>query len=326
MRYASIDIGTNTLRLLVAEVEETGGRGWRGGQGGRRLKPVVYERRITRLGGGFSSEKGIDAASAERTLTGLEGFRSTIDRTGGVDGVFAVATSVVRRAVNRAGLLAEARRRAGVEIEVISGDEEARLSLLGVLSVVGKSESLLVMDIGGGSTEFILSEDRGPAAEWSMEMGVVHLSEKYLKSDPPTMDELVAIEGEVSGVIEELRSKMAASGTDPARLGPDYGVTFVGTAGTVTTLAALDQDLDVYDRDRVNNYVLTRERVEAIYGRLAAMTFAERSKILSLEKGREDLILAGSAITLAAMDSFGSRELVVSDAGLLEGVLLDRAP
>ncbi|MFQ5465509.1 MAG: exopolyphosphatase [Thermodesulfobacteriota bacterium] len=322
MRYASIDIGTNTLRLLVADLDGSGGR-----KDGAALAPVLYESRITRLGGGYTPARGIDPAAAERTLKGLEDFRSVIDRAGGVEGVFAVATSVVRRAANSDRLVAGARRRAGVEIEVISGAEEARLSLLGVATVVGGAgpARMLVMDIGGGSTEFVVSEGCAPAGQWSMEMGVVHLSEDHLRSDPPAAGELRAIEGEVALVIEELRSGMRASGVDPGGLGPSGGVTFVGTAGTVTTLAALDLGLDAYDRDRVNNHVLTRERVGGLYRRLAALTLAERSKLPGLEKGREDLIIPGLAITIAAMDSFGFAELKVSDAGLLEGVLLDRA-
>lgn len=238
--------------------------------------------------------------------------------------VFAVATSVVRRAVNRDTFLAGASERAGIDIEVITGDEEARLSLLGVLSVVGTGGRKLVMDIGGGSTEFIVSEDGSVAGEWSMEMGVVHLTEKHLVSDPPASDELAGLEAEIKGVIDDLKRRMTDDGVDPSGINPSHGGALVGTAGTITTLAAVDQDLKVYDRDRINNYLLQKGKIEDIYKRLSGLTLEERGEILSLEKGREDLIIPGSAIALEAMDSFGFAELVVSDAGLLEGVILDR--
>lgn len=236
-----------------------------------------------------------------------------------------MATSVVRRARNRDQLIDGARRRAGFDIEVIPGSTEARLSLLGVLSVIKNGGRKLVMDIGGGSTEFIVADGADIAGEWSMEMGVVHLTERHLKGDPPAEIELSELSDEVRGVIDGLKGRMREAGLDPSGVSGAASARFVGTAGTVTTLAAVDLDLETYDRDRINNHILTRGRVEELYGRLSAMTIAERSRILSLEKGREDLIIPGAVITMAAMDSFAFTELVVSDAGLLEGIILDRA-
>ena len=196
MRYASIDVGTNTLRLLIAEPE------------GRNLKPVVYKRKITRLGGGYTEGAGIGTEAAARTFAALEEFRGEIDKTG-ASTVMAFATSVVRRAANREWFTDEVRRRAGIDITVISGDEEARLSLAGVLSVIDDRRGRkLVMDIGGGSTEFIATQDGAAVGAWSMEMGVVHLTEKHLKTDPPSEDDLASIEEEVKGIISELKSRM----------------------------------------------------------------------------------------------------------------------
>ena len=313
-RFASIDVGTNTLRLLIAELS------------GEALVPVVYERAITRLGGGYTPEGGLAPDSQERALKALEGFRTVIDETGGVEEVYAVATSVVRRAGNRDDFTRGAGERAGITIDVITGDEEARLSLLGVRSVIESGTSpLLVMDIGGGSTEFMASGDGGIEGAWSMELGVVHLTEDHLASDPPKKAELFRVRGEVRAVLEDLTGRMKSAGVDPARFSASSGALFVGTAGTVTTLAALDQDLDEYDRDRINNYRLTRENAEVILEELASMTIEERGRILALEKGREDLIVPGALITLEVMDEFGFTEMVVSDAGLLEGVIMDRA-
>ena len=313
MKYASIDIGTNTLRLLIAEAAPGGG-----------MKPLVYKRAITRLGGGYSAENGIDPASAERSLEALEGFRRIIDENG-VAETLATATSVVRRAVNRERFTDEVLRKTGIAVRVISGDEEARLSLLGVLSVIEDgSRRKAVFDIGGGSTEFIFTEGDELKGAWSMEMGVVHLTERHLKSDPPARAELKGLEEEVRGVIGSLKRLMDTSVVDRGLYRADRGAVLVGTAGTITTLAALAQGLEVYDRQRINNYTLTKEKVRSMYSYLAGLKLREREQVLSLEKGREDLIIPGSAIALETMEAFGFEELKVSDAGLLEGIILDR--
>lgn len=312
MRYASIDIGTNTLRLLIAELY------------GENLRPVLYKRKITRLGGGYDEDVGICVEAAERTFAALAEFRRHIDEAG-VSTVLAFATSVVRRAVNREWFTEEVRKKTGIEITVIQGGEEARLSLLGVLSVIDERQGKkLVIDVGGGSTEFIVTVGPQMSGGWSMEMGVVHLTEKYLQSDPPSSSELKAMEEEIKGVLAELRGRMLGDGIDPLDFSGKRGASFVGTAGTITTLAAIDQDLEVYDRSMINNYTLSRERIAEIYGRLCSMTLGERQTVLSLEKGREDLIVPGSAITLLAMEMFGFAEAKVSDAGLLEGIIIDR--
>lgn len=314
MKYASIDIGTNTLRLLIA-----------GAEGEGKIKPLIYERAITRLGGNYTEDKGIDRDSAERALKALESFASEIKKAG-VDDVTAVATSVVRRARNREAFINEVFNRTGIKINVISGGEEARLALLGVLSVLKDgSGNRVVMDIGGGSTEFIFTKGNELKGSWSMEMGVVHLAEKHLKSDPPKESELRALEEEVASVIDGLRVGMEEGGVSPFDYCAEKDCVFVGTAGTITTLAALDQDLQIYDRDRINNYTLTRERIREMYGQLSGLKLREREAILSLEKGREDLIIPGSAITLIVMEAFGFKWMKVSDAGLLEGIIIDKA-
>ncbi len=311
MKYASIDIGTNTLRLLIAEVDGTGA-----------LKPLLYKRAITRLGGNFT-DAGIDLRAAERAFSALSDFRRIISENNGADKVSVVATSVVRRAKNRDWFLSEVAKRSGFKIDVISGDEEARLSLLGVMNVIKDSrDKRLVIDIGGGSTEFITTKGQGIRGAWSMEMGVVHLTEKFLKSDPPLGSELKGLEDEIKCVTKELKGLMAKEGIDPAEYSGDRGALLVGTAGTITTLAAMDQDLETYDRDRINNYTLSLEKVKNMYRYLTGLTLKERENVLTLEKGREDLIIPGSAITFIVMESFGFPEIKVSDAGLLEGIIL----
>jgi len=320
LRCASIDIGTNTLRLLIAETSM-------GADGRTVLSPILHERRITRLGGGYDEGRGISSDAMERTIAALEHFGKCIREAGGIKAVYATATSVVRRAVNRNALLEAARERAGIDITVISGKEEARLSHSGVISVLEPvPERLLVFDIGGGSTEYIAVNGESGLRAWTTEMGVVHLSESHLGADPPAKAELRAIEAEVGGVIDGLKAEMTADGADPERLGGTSGATLVGTAGTITTLASLDLGLTEYDRDRVNNHRMTRATVRGIYERMCGLTHAERAALSPLEEGRADLIIPGTAITLATMDGFGFDEIFVSDAGLLEGLIIEGGP
>lgn len=311
MRCASIDIGTNTLRLLIAD------RG-----PGSGIEPVLYKRAITRLGGGYTEDAGISPEAAERTVKVLEDFSRLIAENH-VQEVFASATSVVRRAKNRESFLSSVSTRTGINPSVISGTEEARLALAGVLSVLtDNAEKRLVIDIGGGSTEFIATRGTEIAGAWSMEMGVVHLTERHIISDPPKEAELSGMEAEITEVLTVLMMDMAEDGIELADYSAASGCVFVGTAGTITTLAALDMGLPAYDRDRVNNYILKKERVQGLYRHLSGLTLKQREEVLSLEKGREDLIIPGSAIAGLVMDGFGFNELMVSDAGLLEGAII----
>ncbi|OGP31801.1 MAG: hypothetical protein A2073_03990 [Deltaproteobacteria bacterium GWC2_42_11] len=310
VNYASIDIGTNTLRLFIAEFE------------GDKLKPILVKRIITRLGGDFKEDIGMDASSMERTLDALKVFAGIAKGYDAKD-IFACATSVVRRSKNKDVFVKRVFDATGIKINVISGDEEAGLALLGVLSVIEWGTDLksipkcLVIDIGGGSTEFIAVDKGKMLGSWSMEMGVVHLTEKYLKSDPPTQKELQDMEMEIERTIYDLRFKVFNS-----ELRTPNSELFIGTAGTITTLAAIDLNLEVYEPKKINNYTLTYNAVKKIYNYFTAITLEERQKVLSLEKGREDLIIPGAAIVLKAMESFGFTSMTVSDAGLLEGILI----
>ena len=314
-KAASIDIGTNTVRLLIASIDE-------GGTISDIPFTPYYERAITRLGGAYTEEGGLDESSMERTISVLEGFAASLKERG-VTRVRATATSVVRRACNAQVFVSRVKERTGITVEVIDGMKEAELSILGVLSVVDTPvENRLVMDIGGGSTEFGIATGSTPTGGWSMDMGAVHLTERYLLSDPPGDSELKAMREDIKEVIGALKYLMKGSGVDLDKVrGEDFEL--IGTAGTVTTLAALDQDLEVYDQSKINNYILSKEALTGHYDNLLSMKVAERSKVLTLEKGREDLIIAGGAVILEIMDAFSFTELRVSDAGLLEGILID---
>ena len=315
-KYASIDIGTNTLRLLIAEINN------------KNLQPVYLKRIITRLGGDYKEETGMSPAAKERTIKALELFAEKINEYD-VKEVKAVATSVVRRAKNKKDFLENVLKRTGIDVKIISGDEEARLSLLGVLSVIKAAADLksmpkcLVVDIGGGSTEFIATVGGKIAGAWSMEMGVVHLTENYLKTDPPTKKELNTMENEIKGVIANLKDLMKKDDCLPSAFSLQPSALLIGTAGTITTLAAIDQGLKKYDPEKINNYILSYKAIKKIYQHLASLPLKQREAILSLEKGREEIIIPGAAIVLKAMENFGFDKMTVSDAGLLEGILLD---
>ena len=309
-RFASIDIGTNTLRLLIAEVKD------------RFLIPVCHDRYIARLGGGYSEAEGMTPDAMERAVGGLRDFRSTIDGYA-VERVRVVATSVVRMARNGMEFAERIRAELGFEVEVVSGEREAQLALLGVLAVLdAEARRCLVMDIGGGSTEFIAADGGKVAGAWSLEMGVVHLAESYLHGDPPAERELRAMELEVDNLLEVLKGLMYKDGVD-VHLYRGGRAVFVGTAGTVTTLAAIEQKMERYRPELINNYTISRDRVIALYHSLSSMTLEKRSAIPALERGREDLILPGAAITRKAMDTFGFESMTVSDSGLLEGIIID---
>ena len=302
-RRASIDIGTNTVRLLIADADYL-----------KTRRPIHVEKVITRLGGGFGRMGRLEEASIERTLKTLKNFAEVVKRHE-VAKVRAVATSVVREACNQEEFLERVAREAEIQVEVIDSIEEARLTLRGVLSVVGEGPlPLMVFDIGGGSTEYIFSAYGLPPKIMSLNLGVVHLTEKFLKSDPTPPEELKALEEAIVPHLLECRLGLCPS--------PPDGLALVGCGGTVTTLAAMDQGLMVYDPAKVNNYTLTKEAVDRLYRQLASLPIAQRKKIVSLEPGREDIIISGCAIVSKTLDIFGADELKVSDAGLLEGTLL----
>lgn len=309
MKLASIDIGTNTLRLLIGEVDSDG-----------HIRDTVLERKITRLGGGFDG-RFLHPDAKRRTLAALRQFAKTLTQND-VSKVKASATSIAREALDGRDFIDEIRQKTGIVVEIISGNREAALTLKGVLSTLnGKERPALIFDIGGGSTEYIAAEKGKIEALSSLQMGVVSLAEKHLKSDPPAKSDISAI----SKTVEEFLDHLNAGLPELAAVAAKPGAILVGTAGTVTTLAAIDQKLDVYDSRKINNYILTKTSVEALFESLSARTHSERAAIAALEEGRADLIIPGAIIVLKTMERFGLDELVVSDYGLLEGLLLDLA-
>ncbi|MRR34186.1 Ppx/GppA family phosphatase [bacterium] len=296
---AAIDLGTNTARLLIGSIDS-----------GPVIRPLAVKRVVTRLGGGFTRETGISGEARERTLAALREFAADMRRHA-VDRVRAVATSAVRDAVNGRAFADAVFSETGIRLEIIDGQEEALLTLRGVVSGLGRKEGdFLVFDIGGGSTEYTLARGTNPRFTRSLPLGVVRLTEG--KGAVPAMEEKISRE------LGILHSEMVRDGHSsfPA------GATLVGTAGSVTTLAALDMELTPYDPLKVQGYVLSMEAIRRIFDRLLPLTPEQRLLLPGMEKGREDLIVAGILITLKTMELFGFDSLTVSDTGILEGILL----
>jgi exopolyphosphatase/guanosine-5'-triphosphate,3'-diphosphate pyrophosphatase len=301
MRIASIDIGTNTFRILVCELK------------GNDLRKVHVGRVITRLGGGFSKEKGLISPDAmERAISTLKNFADILEQYK-VEKVRAVATSVVREALNGHDFLERVKSETGIWAELISGEEEAKLTVRGVLRSVPKvSEYNLIFDVGGGSTEYVYVKDGLILGLASTNLGVVHLAEFFLRHDIPSESELNLLSKHIE---DTLLSQLSwASEYSVA------GLSLIGTAGTPTTLAAIDMGMNNYDPDLVNGHVLKRDAVLRIFASLIKIPKGKRHGVAGLEKGREDVIIPGALIVLKTMEIFSKDRIIVSDGGLLEGV------
>jgi exopolyphosphatase/guanosine-5'-triphosphate,3'-diphosphate pyrophosphatase len=306
MRIAAIDLGTNTVRLLVADVTPRAS-GWR---------TVLAKQRVTRLGEGFRSTGALDAAAAARTAAAVVEYVARA-RAAGAERVAIAATSAVRDAANGRSFVHDLEAATGVDVRVVSGEEEARLTLAGIVAGLGPLPGVVVaFDIGGGSTEYILAREGALVAAVSLRLGVVPLAERFPFPDAVDPARYAAVRAEVQAQLtRELPSPIATARVD----------TLVGTAGTVTTLAALDLGLDDYDPARVQGHVLTRAAVERQRRRLGALDVAGRAALPCLEPGRADLIVGGVAIVEATLDRLGTDHLVVSDWSLREGLLAELA-
>jgi len=307
-RYASVDVGSNTIRLLLAER-----------RGKRDFRPLRVERSITRLGGNFSTQGKLDENAMERTLETLHSFANLLKREG-AENIFAVATGVLREAINGKAFIERVFERTGLSLRLVSGEEEARLMLKGVLwSMKNRAHTQLVADVGGWSTEILWVEGNEPIRIQSLRLGTVGLSEEFLHDDPPGLQELESMERHTVEVLKKIHEEFQKEGLEAKDLHPDL----LGTAGTMTTLAAIDQGLRIYDPQKINGHRIPRQVLEKIYLHLRSLTIQERRNVPGLERGREDLIVGGVVVVLRLMEIFHLQTLVVVDSGLLEGVLLE---
>ena len=287
MRVAAIDQGTNTTRLLVADVDDG------------RLRDVVRRSEITRLGEGVDERHRLLPLPIARVRNCLTAYRREAEQLG-AERTLLVATSAVRDAENGEAFLGEVEWSYGFTTRLLSGDEEATLMLRGVGAI---EPGTLVLDIGGGSTELVT-----PDARTSIDVGSVRLTERFLHTDPPTRDELEACAQHVRALLPPLEVNSA-----------------VGVAGTITTLAALDLGLDEYDSERVDGHELSRGGVERQLERLAALPLVDRREVPALEPERAPVIVAGAVIAREVLTAYGLDAMTVSVHDILDGIALAAA-
>ncbi len=297
---AAIDAGSNTLRLLVGKVVDN------------EVVPSFYLRRISRLAGGFSEQEGLSPAAMERALFVFQEFAEACQQAGASQ-VRAVGTAAFRQAVNGEAFASEINWMTRVPLEIISGQMEAEYMVAGVLSALDPvPDQVLIVDIGGGSTEFVLCLQQKIVWSRSLPLGVVRLAECC----PLQRQRQKSIDDVLAELVAELADVCDALSLNPVAL------TLVGTAGSVTTLAALDMQMTEYDWRQVNNYSLSLARLQEWYGLLIPLCCSEREALPGMEAGRGDLIVAGLEIVLGLMQRIRAESLTVSDFGILEGLLL----
>ena len=299
-RVAVIDVGTNSARLLVADVA------------GGRVSPVERRSTVTRLGRGVDLCGRLSAEAIEEACVAIGGYVATVEELG-AESVDAIATSAVRDAENGGAFVAELRERFALSARVLDGGEEARLTYLGATSEQPPSEPTLVVDIGGGSTELIVGSGTEISFHTSLQVGVVRHSERHIGSDPPTAVELEALATDVRGLIE------GAVG-DGVKAGAGIAV-----AGTPTSLAAIELGLEPYDPARVHGHVLQLPSIQRMLSQLASTPLARRVEIPGLHPDRAPTVVAGVVILVETMRAFGLERIEVSEHDILYGAALSAA-
>ncbi|MEV7104430.1 Ppx/GppA phosphatase family protein [Streptomyces atroolivaceus] len=306
-RVAAIDCGTNSIRLLVADVDPATGDF---GELDRRM-------RIVRLGQGVDRTGRLAPEALERTFDACREYAEAVKELG-AERIRFVATSASRDAENSDTFVRGVLEILGVEPEVITGDQEAQLSFDGATKELVGSDHLekpyLVVDIGGGSTEFVVGDDRVRAAR-SVDIGCVRMTERHLVLDgavvdPATPDRVAAIRADIDAALDLAEETVPLSSA----------ATLVGLAGTVTTVAAMALGLEEYDSEAIHHSRVSLEQVREITGRLLASTHAERAAVPAMHPGRVDVITSGALVLLAVMERAGAREVVVSEHDILDGI------
>ncbi|WP_327274804.1 Ppx/GppA family phosphatase [Streptomyces sp. NBC_01224] len=306
-RVAAIDCGTNSIRLLVADADPSTGE----------LVELDRRMEIVRLGQGVDRTGRLAPEALERTFSACRQYAEVIKEYGAQKIRF-VATSASRDAENRDDFVRGVLDILGVEPEVISGDQEAEFSFTGATKELAGRDHLakpyLVVDIGGGSTEFVVGDDHVWAAR-SVDIGCVRMTERHLVhdgvvSDPPTLGQITAIRTDIDAALDLAEESVPLTGA----------ATLVGLAGTVTTVAAIALGLDAYDSEAIHHSRISLDQVQEITGRLLASTHAERAAIGAMHPGRVDVITSGALILLAVMKRAGAQEIVVSEHDILDGI------
>jgi exopolyphosphatase / guanosine-5'-triphosphate,3'-diphosphate pyrophosphatase len=295
-------MGTNSTRLLVAEVVDG------------RVREIERQSTVTRLGRGVDTSGQLAAEAIEDVCEAVAGYVEIYERHG-VDRVRAIATSAVRDARNGDMFRAELRERFALDTRILDGAEEARLTYLGACAERPPTPKTLVIDIGGGSTELVIGDGPYVGFYASLQVGTVRHTERHITHDPAEASELEALAGDVQVLIDR---SLEGAALAQANLG-------IGVAGTPTSLAAIEQELDPYDPELVHGYVLSLESIQRLYSRLASMTLEQRLQVVGLHQGRAPTIVAGVVILIQVMRAFGLTEIEVSEHDILWGAALEAA-
>ncbi|MEK6437972.1 Ppx/GppA phosphatase family protein [Pseudonocardia sp. T1-2H] len=310
-RVAAIDCGTNSIRLLIADVTTSF-------DGTPQLRDLHREMRIVRLGKGVDATGELDPEALERTRVALVDYAAAIRRKG-VERIRMVATSATRDASNREDFFGMVRDTLGIDAEVISGDEEARLSFEGAVGELDPDDGpFVVVDVGGGSTELVVGElvdgKASVTAAKSVDVGSVRLTERCLPGDPPSPEDVGKAREVATGILDEAFAAVPVEGVK----------TWVGVAGTITTLSGIAQDLPEYDPEAVHLSRLSREDIHRVAQQLVTSPKSEREKLGALHPGRVDVIAAGAIVVEALADELHERagidEMVVSEHDILDGI------
>ncbi len=302
MRAAVVDIGSNSTRLLIAELKD-----------GRVTSELERRSTVTRLGTGVDADGRLRDDAIERTFETLADYKAEIDRRG-CDRSVAVLTSAVRDSANGAEFAAEVKRRYAIEPHILTGNQEAELTFLGATSERDADDRspVLVFDIGGGSTEMVIGAGGEVSFHVSTQAGVVRQTERHLHTDPPPESEQRELSEDVRGVLER-------AVPDQRRTAVSHGI---AVAGTATSLAAIAQDLEPYDPERVHGYVLTADECARILARLAQLPLEQRRQVAGLHPDRAPTIIAGALIFEQVMALFGLQRIEVSEHDILRGAAI----
>jgi exopolyphosphatase/guanosine-5'-triphosphate,3'-diphosphate pyrophosphatase len=302
VRVAVVDIGTNSTRLLIGDVE------------GTAVTEVERRTTVTNMGRGVDHSGLICTDAVDDVCTVIADYKARYEEMG-AERVMAIATSAVRDAVNSEAFIAELRERFCLDARLLTGEEEANLTYLGATVQRPDGESTLVFDIGGGSTELIVGSGRRVGFHTSLQVGTIRQSERHLSTDPPDPHELEDLADEIRNLID--RAVVANPHARATRA--------IAVAGTPTSLAAIDQGLEPYDPGRVHGYRLGMPRIQRMLSRLSSLPLAERLRVPGLHPGRAPTIVAGTVILVQVMRAFKLREIEVSERDILHGSALSAA-
>ncbi len=308
MKLAAIDIGTNSTRLLISDYHHN------------NLSILERKMEITRLGSGLNKSNIISGDSADKTLDVLKAYRELINKHN-VKKYRVVGTSVLREAANSRDFVSSAEKILGIKVDVIKGDEEARLSFYGAVKDIGRDYSrsnsgeaskILVLDIGGGSSEFIVGgRSSRPDFIKSVDIGCVNISERYMNSDIPDA-------GRLNKMHYYIKRKLRRTIRKVKIFEVEY---VIGVGGTISTLAAVDLRLDKYDSKKIHKHILDLKKIEGIYIYLCGLNLEDRKKVAGIDPGRADVIVGGTAIVIDVLKLLGSEYISVSEKDILDGII-----